>query len=772
MENRLMPVVPLRSISVLPGMILNFDVVRPGGVAAIEAAMKGDRIALLVTQKNPTVDKPEAGDLYRIGTVTLIKQVIKMPGNSVRVIAEGKQRGELISLDVSEECYYGTVDVKEEQEEQIPESKALAMHRLLHEKLEAYVAANPMLNKDLARQLLADKPLGMLLAQTVVQVPMTTGQHQILLEADTLDERFDALISILSSETEVSQIKKSINDKVKTKVDKSQRDYILREQIKSIREELGETDTNPDADEYSKKAEELDAPQEVKERIAKEIARFKSIYGSSAEAAVARGYIETLLALPWNKADEEICDLKKAEEILNRDHYGLNKVKDRILEFLAVRALTDKGDSPIICLVGPPGTGKTSIAKSVAEALEKKYVRICLGGVRDEAEIRGHRRTYVGALPGRIIAGLKDAGVKNPLMLLDEIDKMSRDYKGDTGSAMLEVLDAEQNSHFVDHYVEIPVDLSEVMFICTANTTETIPRPLIDRMEIIEVNSYTLNEKMHIAKEHLFAKQLSHNGLTADNLEISEEALKLIITGYTREAGVRGLERKLGEIARKAAKKILENGGDRSLKLNVTEDNLTDYLGVVKYLPDEAKSESCVGVARGLAWTSAGGDTLSVEVGVMPGKGTFEITGNLGDVMKESAKTGISFIRSVSVGYGIAEDFFEKHDLHIHIPEGAVPKDGPSAGITMATAMLSAVTGSKVRGNVAMTGEITLRGRVLPVGGLKEKILAAKTAGIDTVLIPSKNRKDIEELDEEVTSGISVRYVSDMKEVLAEALEN
>ena len=599
--------------------------------------------------------------------------------------------------------------------------------------------------------------------QLANSLPVHFEEKQKILDAVSMTERYEVLMALLLKEIEIIAIKNDFQAKVKAHVDKNQKEYLLREQMKVIREELGEDNTELDADHFMDALGKIRADKEVKEKIKKEIDRFKNISSSSSESAVARGYIETLLELPWNKTSRDNKDLKNAEQILNADHYGLEKVKERMLEFLAVRNLTSKGESPIICLVGPPGTGKTSIARSVAKALDKKYVRISLGGVRDEAEIRGHRRTYVGAMPGRIVNGLRSAGVKNPLMLLDEIDKMSSDYKGDTASALLEVLDAEQNKKFRDHYVEIPIDLSEVLFIATANSVQDIPRPLLDRMELIEVTSYTENEKLHIAKEHLLAKQMERNGIRPEQLAITDKAMAKIISGYTREAGVRNLERKLGEICRKAARPLYE--GEKE-KIKVTEQNLEKFLGKEKYSFDKKNDTDEVGIVRGLAWTSVGGDTLEIEVNIMPGKGEFQLTGQLGDVMKESAQAGISYIRSVSEEYHIPKKFFQENDIHIHIPEGAVPKDGPSAGITMATAMLSAITKTPVRADVAMTGEITLRGRVLPIGGLKEKTLAAKNAGIKTICVPKKNEKDIDEISPEIKKGLEIVFVEQMKDVL------
>ena len=598
-------------------------------------------------------------------------------------------------------------------------------------------------------------------------VPFSWEDAQELLEEEDLTSRYELLIYKLVKEIQILNVKEEIQIKVKERVDKNQREYILREELKLIREELGDDTMLSDADEFQQAADALEAPEEVKEKLNKEIKRFRNTMNSPAETGVIRTYIETLLEMPWDKMCEEHKDIAYASQVLEEDHYGLEKVKERVLEFLAVRALTKKGDTPILCLVGPPGTGKTSIARSLARALKKPYVRISLGGVRDEAEIRGHRRTYVGAMPGRIANGLKAAGVKNPLMLLDEIDKVSNDYKGDTFSALLEVLDSEQNCKFRDHYLEVPIDLSEVLFITTANTLQTIPRPLLDRMEVIEVSSYTENEKMHIAMEHLIPKQLDKHGLTADQLTISKKALWKMARNYTKEAGVRQLERKIGDICRKTAKEILEG---KKKAVHITERNLASYLGKELFIYQMANESDEVGIVRGLAWTSVGGDTLQIEVNVMPGEGEILLTGQMGDVMKESARTGISYIRSVSKKHRIAEDFFKEHDVHIHIPEGAVPKDGPSAGITMATAMFSAITGRKVRSDVAMTGEITLRGRVLPIGGLKEKLLAAKSAGIKTVLVPKENEPDVEEISSEITRGLEIVFVSQMEEVLKLAL--
>ncbi|BCJ96481.1 Lon protease [Anaerocolumna cellulosilytica] len=766
--SRKVPVVALRGMAVLPGMVIHFDINRKISMEAIENAMENDQLVLLVTQKDPETEKPGKQDLYQIGTIAEVKQIIKLPGNVIRVLVNGTKRARLEDLIEEESYLVGEVEVlNEEIENQLSEAEKKAMIRGLKDILEVYFIENPKIGKEVAKQLMKLEEVHELIDQIAVNVPLSLEDKQDIIETVDLIERYQTITVILTEEIDVIRIKKDLQAKVKEKVDKNQKDYILREQLKIIREELGETNTATEAENYLAAVTELTAKEDVKEKISKEIERFKNLSGNSSESAVSRGYIETLLALPWDKVSTDKADVNHAEKILNEDHYGLDKVKERILEFLAVRVLTQKGDSPILCLVGPPGTGKTSIARSVAKALNKEYVRISLGGVRDEAEIRGHRRTYVGALPGRIATGLKNAGVKNPLMLLDEIDKVSSDYKGDISSALLEVLDGEQNSKFVDHYVEIPVDLSEILFIATANSVQTIPKPLLDRMELIEVTSYTENEKHHIAKKHLIPKQIRKNGLELKQLGISDKALQRIISGYTKEAGVRNLERKVGELCRKAAKEIVSAD---TAKVKITDKNLEKYLGKEKYSFQRANTKDEVGIVRGLAWTSVGGDTLQIEVNVMPGKGKFELTGQLGDVMKESARAGISFIRSVSRKYGIEPDYFDKNDIHIHIPEGAVPKDGPSAGITMATAMLSAITDQPVRADVAMTGEITLRGRVLPIGGLKEKILAAKTAKIKLVLVPKQNKKDVEEIAAEILEGIEVKFMDTMEEVLEEAL--
>ena len=759
-----MPAVALRGMVILPGMVAHFDVSRAKSIKAVEEAMMDEQKIFLVAQKDVEQENPDIEDLFKIGIIAEVKQVIKLQNNIVRILVEGKERAELsVFLENPDYLLAEIIRFDEEVDDGLPEEAKEAMLRSIQETFGKYVVVNPKMGKELQRQLSEITDLEKLMNQLANSLPVHFEEKQKILDAVSMTERYEVLMALLLKEIEIIAIKNDFQAKVKAHVDKNQKEYLLREQMKVIREELGEDNTESDADHFMDALGKIKADKEVKEKIKKEIDRFKNISSSSSESAVARGYIETLLELPWSKTSRDNKDLKNAEQILNADHYGLEKVKERMLEFLAVRNLTSKGESPIICLVGPPGTGKTSIARSVAKALDKKYVRISLGGVRDEAEIRGHRRTYVGAMPGRIVNGLRSAGVKNPLMLLDEIDKMSSDYKGDTASALLEVLDAEQNKKFRDHYVEIPIDLSEVLFIATANSVQDIPRPLLDRMELIEVTSYTENEKLHIAKEHLLTKQMERNGIRPEQLAITDKAMAKIISGYTREAGVRNLERKLGEICRKAARPLYE--GEKE-KIKVTEQNLEKFLGKEKYSFDKKNDTDEVGIVRGLAWTSVGGDTLEIEVNIMPGKGEFQLTGQLGDVMKESAQAGISYIRSVSEEYHIPKKFFQENDIHIHIPEGAVPKDGPSAGITMATAMLSAITKTPVRADVAMTGEITLRGRVLPIGGLKEKTLAAKNAGIKTICVPKKNEKDIDEISPEIKKGLKIVFVEQMKDVL------
>ena len=752
----------------MPEMIVHFDVSRERSIAAIQQAMVEEQEIFLVAQKSIETENPGQDDVYEIGTVASVKQLIKLSKKVVRVLVEGKNRAVLKKIEETDPYLRAEVEVLEEQEVTIPDDlNAEAMMRGLKEIITEYAAKNGKISKESVAEILDISDLKRLVNEVAANIPLKYKDQQELLEELDFWSRYEKLSLKLVNEMQIMEIKEELQRKVKNKVDKHQKEYLLREQLKVIREELGEDSTFSDADEFEEACSKLDAPEEVKEKLHKEIGRFKNTIGSQAENGVIRTYIETILEMPWNKRAEDNTDINYAKEVLEADHYGLEQVKERILEFLAVRTLTQKGESPILCLVGPPGTGKTSIAKSLARSLKKPFVRISLGGVRDEAEIRGHRKTYVGAMPGRIANGIRTAGVKNPVLLLDEIDKVSTDYKGDTFSALLEVLDSEQNSKFRDHYLEVPLDLSEVTFITTANTLQTIPRPLLDRMEIIEITSYTENEKLHIAIEHLIPKQLEKHGITAEQLSFSKKAIWKIAHNYTKEAGVRQLEREIGNICRKAAKELLTTEKE---KITVTDRNLHKFLGKEKYSYQMANAAPEVGIVRGLAWTSVGGDTLQIEVNVMPGKGEIMLTGQLGDVMKESARAGISYIRSVSKKYAIAEDFFEKHDIHVHIPEGAVPKDGPSAGITMATAMLSAVTGKKVRADLAMTGEITLRGRVLPIGGLKEKLLAAKNAGIQTVLIPKENTADVEELSSEITKGLEIIPVETMEEVLKKAL--
>ena len=756
-----MPAVALRGLTILPGMIAHFDISRERSLRAVEEAMEQDQKIYLVTQRNVDSEDPTQEDLYQMGIVADIKQVVRLQNDVVRILVDGISRAALLGFTGNEKYLEAEICYCDSNADSLPEDLREAMLLGVREAFHRYAAVVGKISKELIRQIDQYEDLEKLIDYVTNNLPVSYELKQQVLEAEDINDRYQVIVSLLLSQVEVISIKNELQKKVKVRVDKHQKEYVLREQLGVIREELGEN-ADSEADEYEKKLSELDAPDYVKEKTKKEIKRFRNMSSSSSESTVERGYIETVLELPWNKMSVDNKDLDHAAQVLDDDHYGLKDVKERILEFLAVRNLTSKGESPIICLVGPPGTGKTSIARSIASALEKKYVRISLGGVRDEAEIRGHRKTYIGAMPGRIVNGLRQAGVSNPLMLLDEIDKVSSDYKGDTSAALLEVLDSEQNCRFRDHYIEMPVDLSEVLFIATANEVSGIPKPLLDRMELIEVPSYTENEKFHIAKEHLVEKQKSKNGIKKEQLTITDSALKDIIRLYTREAGVRSLERTIGKLCRKAAREIFK---DSEAAVKVTKTNLKTYLGNPKYSPEKKNDHAEVGIVRGLAWTSVGGVTLEVEVNVLPGKGELVLTGKLGDVMKESAQAALSYVRSISEGYGIDAEFYTKHDIHIHIPEGAVPKDGPSAGITMATAMLSAITDRAVRADVAMTGEITLRGRVLPIGGLKEKLLAAKVIGIKTVCIPKDNEKDLEEISKEITDGMEIVPVERFSQV-------
>lgn len=770
-----MPALLLQDSCILPDLIVDLDIIRPASIASAEEAMDKDRILFVATQKDPKTEKPGREDLYGVGCIAEVRQILHLPEGRLRVLVEGKSRASLIDLkkEGAQEKSYDLAEVEPFEEDlktdddgkQTPEREAL--ERTLRELFSDYAEEGTVVSAEAAQLVLDNTSFSKLVRQIAINVDLPLKKQIILLEARPFQKEAEQLAQILADEIDVIRFQKAFQQKVKASIDKNQREYILREQLQMIREELGEDTTENDIDRYRIGCRKLKASKEVKDKIFEEINRFQNVPAQSPESQVMRGYIETLLALPWDKESHDNVDLKRAEAILDRDHYGLQKVKERIIEFLAVHLMTKSKKSPILLLAGPPGTGKTSICKSIAEAMGRKYVRMSLGGVRDEAEIRGHRRTYVGAMPGRVVNALKTAGVKNPLMVLDEVDKVSSDLKGDVSSALLEVLDSEQNSHFEDHYVEIPIDLSEVTFIATANDISQIPTPLLDRMEVIEISSYTEREKYHIAKEHLVPKQMKENGLTEANFSLSDGALNKIISGYTREAGVRQLEREIGRLCRRAVRMILE---DNKKKVAVSGRNLKSILGNPRYLPEAINEKDEVGIARGLAWTAVGGVTLEIEVNILPGKGDYLLTGQLGDVMKESAETGISYLRSVAKDYGIEPEFFEKNDIHIHIPEGAVPKDGPSAGITMALATLSAITGRAVKRDVAMTGEITLRGHVLPIGGLKEKLLAAKKAGVKKVLIPKKNELDLKEIDREVTDGLEIVPVSEMAQVVKESL--
>lgn len=774
MKSISLPVIALRGMTVLPDMVIHFDISRKKSIRAVEKSMEGNQMIFLAAQKDIEVAEPGMEDIYSVGTVALIKQLIKMPNGVVRVLVEGRKRGTITEMEPCEEYLSATI-ITDEMKIADPDAlTAKAMLTGLRELIRQFATANTKMSRDILKQWLGIQSAKKLIGRLVIDYPMEYTDRQAFLEMNSIEERYDKIARLIMEDTNVFRIKEEITARVKSQVDQHQKEYILREQLKVLSEELDGEDGASETEEFNAKVDKLIATDEIKEKIRKEIVRYKKLSQGSSESSVLRGYIETLLEMPWDKMSEDNNDIIHAQEVLDQDHYGLKEVKDRILEALTVRNVTKDGTAPIICLVGPPGTGKTSIARSIARALNKEYVRICLGGVRDEAEIRGHRKTYVGAMPGRIITGFKSAGVKNPLMLLDEIDKISSDYKGDTASALLEVLDSEQNSHFVDHYIELPTDLSQVLFLATANDLSEVSRPLLDRMEIIELSSYTKNEKMHIAKEHLVPKQIEKNGLKKKQIRFTDKALGSMIEGYTREAGVRSLERKIAAVCRKVVKNLYATGtlDPKAGVARITDKNLSDYLGKVKFVPDAINKKDEIGIVRGLAWTSVGGDTLEIEVNTMPGKGELILTGQMGDVMQESARIALTYVRSVAgqKNYHIADDYFETHNIHLHIPEGAVPKDGPSAGVTMATAILSAVSEIPVRADVAMTGEVTLRGRVLAIGGLKEKLLAAQTAGIKTVLVPDKNQSDVAEFDQEIIGSMEIIYVSEMKQVLAHAL--
>lgn len=774
------PVVVLAALVVLPGTRMHLELDDEESIASVEHAITTDGNVFLGLQRTEKEEVKEMSDVCQIGIMAKVERLTRVSGKRVHVLFESCQRACVSSLTLTD-VEYPMADVMLIQEAAPAKRDVLRYEAMRRESLELflqYYDGHGQLDQYLAEQLKHAVMLGDFLDLLAGNLPISAEQRQLILEATDVPERYEVLADIMRKEIVTDRIRQELGDKLSDQVEQNQREYILREQLAFIKKELNKNaGEDTEEEKYFKAVEKLDASEEIKKAINKEIHRLELMSDASSDAATQRVYLETLLELPWDKMSEEHIRLDEAEKILDADHYGLEDIKKRIIEYLAVRALTKEAQSTILCLVGPPGTGKTSIARSIAEATGKKYVRVCLGGVRDEAEIRGHRRTYISSMPGRITAGLRQAGVKNPLMLLDEIDKMSQDYKGDVASAMLEVLDSEQNCNFRDHYVELPMDLSKVMFIATANTTQTIPKPLLDRMELIELTGYTDTEKFHIAKEHLFPKVLKRNGMEAKQIRLQDSALRQVIIGYTREAGVRELERKLDKICRRTAKELVEQrqeakvpSGDKKA-VTIAKKNLADYLGKEKYQNLRRNAKAEVGVVRGLAWTSVGGDTLEVEAGILPGKGEVKLTGQMGDVMKESAMAAISYLRSIAGSYQIKPEYFKEHDIHIHIPEGAVPKDGPSAGITMATAVFSAMTNKKVRPEIAMTGEITLRGRILPIGGLKEKTLAAKQAGMKTVLVPAKNEKDVSEISDEIKSGLDIVYVERMEDVLKLAIK-
>lgn len=764
---KVLPMLALRGKYIYPNSVIHFDVSRSKSVRAIEEAMQNDQMIFLDNQIDPAMEDPKSYDLYQIGTLARIRQVVKLPQNIIRVFAEGMFRAEILEVCEEEPIFRVEAAYQHTEQQEFEQDEKEAVFRALKESFEKYTGVWNQMDPNVYSYILMQTDLEVFVDHLATHLPFSLQNKQKLLEEMDLKPRCELMLVLLEQELRLAYLRLDIQEKVKENIDDNQREYMLREQLKVIREELGETNIADEADEFLHKLSEMEAGEEVKDKIKKEISRFQAMGNSAAESAVLRTYIEIMLDVPWEKLSEDSMDLEEAENILEEDHYGLKKVKERVLEYLAARAMSQKKDAAILCLVGPPGTGKTSIARSIARATHKEYVRLSLGGVRDESEIRGHRKTYVGAMPGRIVAAIRQAKVRNPLMLLDEVDKVGKDQRGDTASALLEVLDGEQNEHFRDHYLEVPLDLSDVLFIATANDLSTIPKPLLDRMEVIEVSSYSENEKFHIAKNYLVKKQMEANGLTPKEIVWKDDALRLLIASYTREAGVRSLERTIGNVSRKVTKDIYQG---KKKKVTVTRKAVRDYLGTAPYELEKENLKDEVGIVHGLAWTSVGGVMLNVEVNTMPGKGKFIVTGSLGDVMKESAQAAVSYIRSKSGKYKIKDDFFENHDIHIHIPEGAVPKDGPSAGITMTLALLSAITGRKVRGTVAMTGEVTIRGQVLAIGGLKEKMLAAKRAGMTKVLVPKANEKDVREFDTEITENIEIVYVKKIEDVVREAL--
>lgn len=775
------PLMALRDVVALPGVTAYIEVAKAETVSAMEAAMENDQMVFTAAKRDAESSDVNMDNLFEVGTIAKVKQIARMPDKYVRVVLEGEKRAHLLSLESTDEGYilaniqeseeeedvWNNADILSNHGEPTEQLKRVAMIRQLKQLFREYCDRQGKMGQQLQDMVSESIDLDRIIYMITANLPIHYHLKQGIIEPDRIEDRFTELMIVMERELGILRLQGDISEMVKQQVEDNQKEYYLREQIKAIHKELGEDDAESEADKFERKLAKLKATDKVKKKIKEEISRYKRISSNNSESAVIRGYLETLLAMPWKKMSRDNTDVAHAKEVLDADHYGLEKVKERILEYLAVKKLNKNGTGTIICLVGPPGTGKTSIAKSVAKALGRKYVRICLGGVRDEAELRGHRRTYVGAMPGRVINAVKNAKVKNPLILFDEIDKMVSDGRGDPAAAMLEILDPEQNKHFSDHYLELSFDLSKAFFICTANGTDTISRPLLDRMEVIELPGYTENEKFHIAKEHLWTKQLAQNGITKQQLTITDKALRTVILRYTREAGVRGLERRIASLCRKAAKVIAQE--DTKTKIRISDRNVKEYLGKPVYKPNAANEKPEIGIVRGLAWTSVGGETLEIEVMSLKGSGKLELTGKLGDVMKESAKIALTYVRYL-VQDQVSEDYFEKHDIHIHVPEGATPKDGPSAGVTMTTAIYSAVTEKAVRADVAMTGEVTLRGRVLPIGGLKEKLLAAKEAGIREVLIPKENSRDVDEMEAEILDGIVLKYVQKVEDVLREAL--